>query len=240
MPGDFIPAGPYVPEGGAAALVADAINDGTTTVAPSQNAVFDALALKAPLASPALTGTPTAPTATAGTNTTQVATTAFVVARAIPVTATSTTNAAKTSDATPAAHAQLKVACAANGLYLIRANIHYGGAPTGMVALGFSGPTGAATVGGMSALGMLNGSNNSPQVAYVGTGTTTFGLGQTAIFGGPSSSGGVDRRAHAIIEAVVQMSSTAGDISVIWAQGASNVTASTVFAGSTLTVTKIG
>ena len=46
MPGDFIPAGPYVPEGGAAALVADAINDGTTTVAPSQNAVFDALAVK--------------------------------------------------------------------------------------------------------------------------------------------------------------------------------------------------
>jgi hypothetical protein len=36
------------------------------------------LALKAPLASPALTGTPTAPTATAGTNTTQVATTEFV------------------------------------------------------------------------------------------------------------------------------------------------------------------
>lgn len=33
---------------------------------------------KAPLASPALTGTPTAPTAAAGTNTTQVATTAFV------------------------------------------------------------------------------------------------------------------------------------------------------------------
>jgi hypothetical protein len=36
------------------------------------------LGLKADLASPALTGTPTAPTATAGTNTTQVATTAFV------------------------------------------------------------------------------------------------------------------------------------------------------------------
>jgi hypothetical protein len=36
------------------------------------------LDLKAPLASPALTGTPTAPTASAGTNTTQVATTAFV------------------------------------------------------------------------------------------------------------------------------------------------------------------
>lgn len=60
------------------AKVADAINDGTTTIAPSQNAVHDALALKAPLASPALTGTPTAPTATTGTNTTQIATTAFV------------------------------------------------------------------------------------------------------------------------------------------------------------------
>lgn len=33
---------------------------------------------RAPLASPALTGTPTAPTATSGTNTTQIATTAFV------------------------------------------------------------------------------------------------------------------------------------------------------------------
>lgn len=39
---------------------------------------------KANLASPALTGTPTAPTATAGTNTTQIATTAFVLANARP------------------------------------------------------------------------------------------------------------------------------------------------------------
>ena len=40
------------------------------------------VALAAPLASPAFTGTPTAPTATVGTNTTQVATTAFVIANA--------------------------------------------------------------------------------------------------------------------------------------------------------------
>jgi hypothetical protein len=39
-----------------------------------------ALDAKAPLASPALSGSPTAPTATAGTNTTQIATTAFVAA----------------------------------------------------------------------------------------------------------------------------------------------------------------
>ena len=42
------------------------------------NDVYDALALKAPLASPALTGTPTAPTATAGTDNDQIATTSFV------------------------------------------------------------------------------------------------------------------------------------------------------------------
>ncbi len=40
--------------------------------------ITNALSLKAPLASPALTGTPTAPTAVANTNTTQIATTAFV------------------------------------------------------------------------------------------------------------------------------------------------------------------
>lgn len=44
----------------------------------AQTDLQTALNLKAPLASPALTGTPTAPTATTTTNTTQVATTAFV------------------------------------------------------------------------------------------------------------------------------------------------------------------
>jgi hypothetical protein len=52
-----------------AAAIGDDANFATT--------VTNALALKAPLASPALTGTPTAPTATSGTNTTQIATTAF-------------------------------------------------------------------------------------------------------------------------------------------------------------------
>lgn len=60
------------------AKVEDQIIDGVTTKAPSQNAVFDALALKAPLSSAALTGTPTAPTASVGTNTTQIATTQYV------------------------------------------------------------------------------------------------------------------------------------------------------------------
>jgi hypothetical protein len=45
---------------------------------PISTATQTALDLKAPLASPALIGTPTAPTASAGTNTSQIATTAFV------------------------------------------------------------------------------------------------------------------------------------------------------------------
>ena len=49
--------------------------------------------LYAPLASPALTGTPTAPTAVAGTNTTQVATTEFVLANAGSQSATLLTSA---------------------------------------------------------------------------------------------------------------------------------------------------
>lgn len=55
--------------------------DGVTSAIQTQ------LDAKAPLASPALTGTPTAPTATAGTGTTQVATTAFVQAAVAAVNA---------------------------------------------------------------------------------------------------------------------------------------------------------
>lgn len=46
----------------------------------------DSIALKAPLASPALSGTPTAPTAAVDTATTQIATTAMVVAQAAAAT----------------------------------------------------------------------------------------------------------------------------------------------------------
>lgn len=49
----------------------------------TQSVLDAALALKAPLASPTFTGTPAAPTAAAGTSTTQVATTAFVQAASL-------------------------------------------------------------------------------------------------------------------------------------------------------------
>jgi len=52
--------------------------DTATSLKEADEALDTELALKANIASPALTGTPTAPTASLGTNTTQIATTAFV------------------------------------------------------------------------------------------------------------------------------------------------------------------
>jgi hypothetical protein len=56
----------------------DGVTSAVQTQIDSKLATSTAASTYAPLASPALTGTPTAPTATSGTNTTQVATTAFV------------------------------------------------------------------------------------------------------------------------------------------------------------------
>ena len=56
----------------------DGVTSAIQTQIDSKLATATASSTYAPLASPALTGTPTAPTATAGTSTTQVATTAFV------------------------------------------------------------------------------------------------------------------------------------------------------------------
>lgn len=54
------------------------VNNTSDANKPISTATQTALDLKAPLASPAFSGTPTAPTASAATNTTQIATTAFV------------------------------------------------------------------------------------------------------------------------------------------------------------------
>lgn len=59
-------------------LTATVEDDSHNHIISNVDGLQDALNAKAPLDSPALTGTPTAPTATAATNTTQIATTAFV------------------------------------------------------------------------------------------------------------------------------------------------------------------
>lgn len=72
--------------------VTSAVASGVATKANTTD-VNTQLAIKSNINSPAFTGVPTAPTATAGTNTTQIATTAFVLANANAVNATTVANA---------------------------------------------------------------------------------------------------------------------------------------------------
>lgn len=64
--------------------------------------LYNSLALKAPLVSPAFTGTPTAPTATPGTNNTQIATTAYVDAAVVASTTGVSSFNTRTGAVTPA------------------------------------------------------------------------------------------------------------------------------------------
>lgn len=84
---------------------------------PVSTATQNALDLKAPLASPALTGVPTAPTASAGTATTQIATTAYVRGEL------SWTRVLKTADqtvTTAVTDSALSFAVDANSKYIFR------------------------------------------------------------------------------------------------------------------------
>ena len=94
---------------------------GITGTLSSQTDLQNALDLKAPLASPTLTGTPLSTTAAADTNTTQIATTAFVVGQA-----SSTTPA---SNGTAAVGTSLKYARADH----VHANVLPTGGTTGQV-----------------------------------------------------------------------------------------------------------
>jgi hypothetical protein len=100
------------------------------------SAIQTQLNAKAPLASPALTGTPTAPTASAGTNTTQLATTAYV-------------NAEISADVGVANSSLVKTALNASGsapIYACRAWVNFNG--TGTVAIRASGNVSSITDNG--------------------------------------------------------------------------------------------
>lgn len=87
---------------------------------PISTATQTALNAKAPLASPALTGTPTAPTAAVGTNTTQLATTAHVFAeRAATATLTNKTLTTPVLTGT----CEVRVAMPANAIDLSAGNV---------------------------------------------------------------------------------------------------------------------
>lgn len=113
------------------------------------------LAAKAPLASPTFTGTPAAPTATAGTNTTQVATTAFV-----------TTAVAAGGGSTPDADASTK------GKIQLAGDL--GGTAASPTVVGLSGkaPLASPTFTGTPAAPTASAGTNTTQVATTAFATT--------------------------------------------------------------------
>ena len=167
------------------ALVADAINDGTTTIAPSQNVVFDALALKLDLAGGSMGGdiamgandisgagtvsattfsgdlngtintATTATTQTVGTSTTQLATTEFV----------NTASSAKVADAIT--NGTTTIAPSQNAVFdalALKLDL-VGGSMSGDIAMGANDISGAGTVSATTFAGDLSGTINTATTA---------------------------------------------------------------------------
>lgn len=122
-------------------------------------------ALLAPLASPTLTGTPTAPTATLGTNTTQIATTAFVLANASGGGAVSSLTTSGSSGVATLVSGVLNVPnYSLPGL---------GGVPTSTTVAGFA-LTGNITLGSHTASTGLTGTSYNGSAAQSWTVDQTF------------------------------------------------------------------
>lgn len=100
---------------GANKTTVDAALSPTSTNPVQNKAVNTALAAKAPLASPNFTGSPKAPTAAAGTNSTQIATTAFVVSAVSEAVADITSFGFEVVSALPAAGAKGVIYLMSNG-----------------------------------------------------------------------------------------------------------------------------
>ena len=86
------------------------VDNTTDLLKPISTATQTALDLKATIASPAFTGIPTAITAASGTNSTQIATTAYVDAAITSVSAGTTTGTSTTPDATAAVKGKVQLA----------------------------------------------------------------------------------------------------------------------------------
>ena len=137
-----------------------------------------ALAAKAPLANPAFTGTPTAPTAAAATNTTQLATTAFVVAHDDPAKANLASPTFTGTPTAPTAIPATNTTQIATTAFVhahddpAKANLAspaFTGTPTAPTAAAGTNTTQVATTAFVAALGALKANLASPTF----TGTVT-------------------------------------------------------------------
>ena len=207
----------YVDQAYVDAKVADSITNGVTTIAPSQNAVFDALALKSDLNSPTFTGTPSAPTPTANDNSTKIATTAYVdnsvvVTKVLSadVTTTSTT-AVDTNLSHPiASNERLKFSCP---LSVTTAS--------GGVKLQITVPTGAVVVGGAV---VAQGASTSLRALNLTANTLSVAVSTIALTS-PMN-----------LEFTVKNSTTAGNVIVSFASGTGGSTS--ILENSTMQIFK--
>lgn len=158
----------------------------------------------APLASPTFTGTPAAPTATAGTNTTQLATTAFVANAVSTATAnklTPMTSQAATSGtsrdftAIPATARRVTVllqgvSLSGTALLRIQLGTSSGFVTTGYVSTGSVISAGAATAAATAGFEVYT---NAPNASYTMNGAIVFHLltGNTWVASGTIGWGGV-------------------------------------------------
>lgn len=115
----------------------DGVTSAVQTQIDSKLATSTAASTYAPLASPALTGVPTAPTATAGTNTTQVATTAYV--------GTAISNLVAGAPATLDTLDEIAAAIADTGNFSDTVVLKSGSTMTGNLAMGTNKVTGLGT-----------------------------------------------------------------------------------------------
>lgn len=161
------------------------------------DAIATAVATKADLASPALTGTPTAPTASSGTNTTQIATTAFVTsAMAAAGAGTVTSVAVTSSDATVTGSpitGSGTIDIALNTVSVAKGGTGQTSYTDGQLLIGnSSGNTlTKATLTAGSGVSITNG-NGSITIAATGTsGVSTFSGGTTGLTPSTATSGAI-------------------------------------------------
>jgi hypothetical protein len=171
--------------GSATPLVNGTAAVGTSLRYARQDHVHPTDTSRAPLASPALTGTPTAPTATLGTNTTQIATTAFVLANApaAPVTSVAgrtgavvlaNTDISGLGTMSTATAADYSTTTAANGLYYPLSS-NPAGYLTSAPVTSVAGRTGAITL----AVADVSGAAPLASPALTGTPTAPTATGGT-------------------------------------------------------------
>lgn len=185
----------------------------------------------APLASPALTGNPTAPTQSAGNNSTRIATTAYADAAATAVasgwtTVTKTADETITSDSTLSDDATLKFSVSANTKYRFRFNVFFKTGATADFKYALTGPASPTILAVRMSVCAAFGSvvNYRPMGQYSDT--------AQSLLGSPASA--VNEGGFVILEGVLHNGANAGTVAFQWAQDTSDAGSTSVLAGSTL------